>query len=192
MYLLKSQIVKTNKFLHIVFGLGIIVGFIIVKLYKGIFLNDLRMFDYTELSMIDMAVFEKSALFVFILRRRLWALIIVYILSTTYLGAVIVLIDWVSYGIGTGIAIATLIFKYGMYGGGLFLGMIFPQAFIYAPMVWLLLHWSLSMYFDIYINKQPEKLYIYLFRLLILIAMLATGAFLESLLNPFILKLIIK
>ncbi|MEY8392511.1 stage II sporulation protein M [Lachnospiraceae bacterium 45-W7] len=155
-------------------------------------LNDyfVEKFQYTEIN--------GQNLFFYIFGERIPLLLLLCFLAFTSLGVIagILVIGWQGFSIG--FMLSAAIAKYGIKGILLALGGLFPQYLFYAP-VYILCCW-----FTIYLRQrlfrdrqeqERDKRYTYMAGLLIsagLFVIFVTGIFLESYINPVILKKILK
>lgn len=155
-------------------------------------LNDyfVEKFQYTEIN--------GQNLFFYIIGERVPMLLLLLLLTLTSLGIAggILMLDW--QGFSVGFMLSTAIAKYGMKGILLVLGSLFPQYVFYFPV------YILYCYFAVYLRRRMNKdragngsdrRYIYgawLIAAMGILAIFITGIFLESYINPTILKKILK
>lgn len=155
-------------------------------------LNDyfVEKFQYTEIN--------GQNLFFYIIGERVPMLLLLLLLTLTSLGIAggILMLDW--QGFSVGFMLSTAIAKYGMKGILLILGSLFPQYVFYFPV------YILYCYLAVYLRRRmykdragngSDRRYIYGAWLIAAIGILAvfiTGIFLESYINPTILKKILK
>lgn len=155
-------------------------------------LNDyfVEKFQYTEIN--------GQNLFFYIIGERLPLLLLLLILTLTSLSMVggILMLGWQSFSVG--FMLSTAIAKYGMKGILLVLGGLFPQQLFYFTVY--ILYCYLAMYLRQRLHKDKmgngsDRGYIYGAWLIASIGILfifMTGIFLESYMNPVILKNILK
>ena len=140
---------------------------------------------------------DHSALFWYILRKRIKIMIILCVLSTTWLGmmAGYICSAWMGYSFGT--LCMTAILRYGTKGVILILAGVFPQCFIYLPATFLLLSWSRELCRVLYYehgnpgDKNPvirKKAIQYV----VLMVIVVIGCVMESYINPGIVKGLLK
>ncbi len=155
-------------------------------------LNDyfIEKFQYTEIN--------GQNLFFYIIRERLPLLLLLLLLTMTSLGIAggILMLSW--QGFSVGFMLSTAIAKYGMKGILLVLGSLFPQYVFYFPV------YILYCYLAVYLRQRTHKdrmgngsdrRYIYgawMITAAGILIMFITGIFLESYINPIILKNILK
>lgn len=181
------------------FTAGVFAGMVFVNLRKSIWLDNTGLLDeYTLYHMKDMAV-DNSALFYYVLRQRVGQLLVLAVLSTTYLGLAACSAMALWYGVCAGAFLATAVLRYGMKGIFLVLTGIFPQYLLYIPAMIALLYWCRYVYRMIYLDRtyggDVEKRFLLpkcLLQLLGILAVFVVGCVLESFLNPFLLKGFLK
>lgn len=155
-------------------------------------LNDyfVEKFQYAEIN--------GENLFFYILGERIPLLLFLCFLAFTSLGVIagMLVLSWQGFSIG--FMLSAAIAKYGIKGILLALGGLFPQYLFYAP-VYVLCCWM-----TVYIRQrlfrdrreqERDKRYTYMAGLLItagLFVVFITGIFLESYINPVILKKILN
>lgn len=155
-------------------------------------LNDyfIEKFQYTEIN--------GQNLFFYIIGERIPMLLMLLLLTMTSLGIVggILMLSW--QGFSVGFMLSTAIAKYGMKGILLVLGSLFPQYVFYFPVY--ILYCYLAIYLRQRMHKDrtgngSDRRYIYgawLIAAVGLLLIFITGIFLESYINPTILKNILK
>lgn len=155
-------------------------------------LNDyfVEKFQYTEIN--------GQNLFFYIIGERVPLLLLLLLLTITSLGIAggILMLDW--QGFSVGFMLSTAIAKYGVKGILLVLGSLFPQYVFYFPV------YILYCYLAVYLRQRIRKdrlgngsdiRYVYgawLIASVLLLLVFIAGIFLESYINPIILKKILK
>ena len=174
------------------FGVGLLVGIIVINIGKGILLGETGLFDeYTLYHMKYMTV-DSNALFSYILRKRIGRMLMLAVLSTTYLGLVACMGAAFWYGICAGAFLSSLALRYGLKGILLAVISLFPQYLLYIPAVLLLLVWCEELFRGIYVRGEfsaQDKGFLLkkLGRLLLLLSLATAGCLLEGYLNPYLL-----
>jgi hypothetical protein len=177
-----------------VFCVGLLVGVFVLNIGKGILLEETGLFDeYTLYNMKYMTV-DNSALFCYILRKRIGKLLILAVISTTYLGlaACMGIVFW--YGMSAGVLLTSLTIRYGLKGILLAIVSVLPQYLLYIPVMLAMLFWCETVFHSIY-NRNGggyEALdRIFWIRkagqLLAVILITAFGCLLEGYINPYLL-----
>ena len=155
-------------------------------------LNDyfVEKFQYTDIN-------GENLLF-YILGERVPLLLLLCLLAFTSLGVIAgnLLLGW--QGFSVGFMLSASVAKYGLKGILLVLGGLFPQYVFYAP-VYVLYCWlTVYMRRRLYRDRQEQgtdRKYIYMAGLVAsagLMVLFITGIFLESYINPVILKKILN
>ena len=155
-------------------------------------LNDyfIEKFQYTNIN--------GENLFFYIIGERLPMLLLLCLLAFSSLGIIggILALGW--QGFSVGFMLSTAIAKYGVKGILLVLGGLFPQYLFYCPVFFL--YCCLTAYLRQRMYRESSEAlanrgHIYgvgLLGALGLVAVFVTGIFLESYINPFILKKILN
>ena len=155
-------------------------------------LNDyfVEKFQYTEIN--------GDNLFFYIFGERVPLLLLLLLLAFTAFGIIggILMIGWQGFSIG--FMLSSAIAKYGMKGILLVLGGLFPQYLFYLPVYLLYCYLTVYLRQRLYMDGRGQILdrgYIFAAGLLAgagLLFLFAAGIFLESYINPAILKQILK
>ncbi len=177
----------------LIFLSGMLAGFLITNMGKGILLTDKGLFDEETLYRMKYMTVDSSALFCYILRKRLCCLLFLAVAATTYLGRVVYrgAIFW--YGLSAGAFLTALMLRYGVKGILLTLVGIFPQYLLYVPAFLLFLRWAEHLYHCIYARgagfDAGEKGFarIKAAQLLLIVGLVCLGCLLEGYVNPYLL-----
>ena len=132
------------------FGVGLLIGIVVVNIGKGILLGETGLFDEATLYHMKYMTVDSNALFSYIFRKRMGRVLILAVLSTTYLGLAACLGVTFWYGMSAGAFLAALTLRYGIKGIALALAGIFPQYLIYIPAALFLLSWCETLFRGIY------------------------------------------
>lgn len=144
------QIQTGGKNLLPVFCVGMLAGIFILNIGKSTFVDSTGLFDEYILSGMKYMTVDGSALFYYVLRKRLLLLLIMAVLATTYLGYAICIGSAAWCGMAVGTYLSALTLRYGIKGLVLAAVGIFPQYLFYVPAVVLMLGWCESLYRAIY------------------------------------------
>ncbi len=182
-----------------IFTIGVLAGMFIMNFGKSILLENTGLLDeYTLYHMKYMTV-DNSALFYYILRQRIGGLLILAVMSTTYLGLMVCGGVTLWYGICTGAFLATAVIRYGLKGILLVIVGVFPQYLVYIPAMVVMLFWCQRVYRMIYLDRtyaleHEKKLLLprFLLQLLGILLFFAVGCVLEGFLNPYLLRGLLK
>lgn len=155
-------------------------------------LNDyfVEKFQYTQIN--------GENLFFYILGERIPLLLLLLLLAFSAFGIIggILMIGW--QGFSVGFMLSSAIAKYGMKGILLVLGGLFPQYLFYLPVYLLYCYLTVYLRQRLYMERRGQMLdrgYICAAGLLAgagLLFLFVAGIFLESYINPVILKQILK
>lgn len=144
------QIKTGGKNLLPVFCAGMLAGILILNIGKSTFVDSTGLFDEYILSGMKYMTVDGSALFYYVLRKRMLLLLVMAVLATTYLGYAICIGAAAWCGMATGTYLSALVLRYGLKGLVLAAVGVFPQYLIYVPAVVLMLGWCESLYRAIY------------------------------------------
>ena len=175
-----------------IFCIGALVGIFVMSVWKDVLLENTGLFDeYTLYNMKYMSV-DSDALFSYLFRVRVLGLLILAVLSTTYLGWVACVGTAAWYGMSVGAYFSALMIRYGIKGIFLAFIAIFPHYLIYAPAMLALLGWGEGLYRGIYHRTiPPEESKAYFLKkigcLAIIFLAMAVGCLLEAYVNPHLL-----
>lgn len=192
MQLMGRQFLSKQRNFLVCFGAGLLLGIILINIGKSILLGETGLFDeYTLYHMKYMTV-DSNALFCYVLRKRLGRILILVVLSTTYLGLVACMGAAFWYGMSAGAFLASLSLRYGVKGILLALSGMFPHYLLYVPAMLFLLGWCEELFRGIYVRGEFRAMDkgLLLKRaggLLAILAVFAAGCILEGYLNPYLL-----
>ena len=174
------------------FGVGLLIGIIVINIGKSILLGETGLFDeYTLYHMKYMTV-DSNALFCYIFRKRIGRMLILAVLSTTYLGLVACMGMAFWYGMSAGAFLTSLALRYGLKGILLAVIGLFPHYLLYVPAILLLLVWCEELFRGIYVRGEfnaEDKGFLLkkAGRLLVILALATAGCLLEGYMNPYLL-----
>ncbi len=176
---------------------GIFLGIILINLGKKALLENTGLLNEEALYYMKYMTVDGNALFWYVLGIRLKPLMILAVLSTTYLGLVAVCATVVGYGAAAGMFLAAAMIQYGAKGILLVITAIFPQYLIYGPAFFFLMVWCEQICRFIYFEKgaglgSRQLVLVKLLQLFGTIAVVITGCVLESYVNPLVLKNLLK
>lgn len=181
--------VKSGKLpLLTIFTVGVFAGMVIMNLGKSILLENTGLLDEYTLYQMKYMTVDNSALFCYIIGARVKPLLILAVLSTTYLGIAVCggVTFW--YGICGGAFLAVSVLRYGVKGILLVIVGLFPHYLIYVPAMIVLLLWCQRLNRKIYFEKTELSVLHSLIQLLGILLVFLVGCVLESFLNPYFLR----
>ncbi|HBA47030.1 MAG TPA: hypothetical protein DCZ91_04380 [Lachnospiraceae bacterium] len=179
------------------FCAGLIAGILVIQMGKSILLGDGGMFDESTLYHLKYMTVDSNALFFYVFRKRLFRLLGLAVLSTTYLGLIACMGAAFWYGLSAGAFLAALTIRYGIKGILLALISMFPQYLVYVPVLLALLIWCEELFRGIYVRGEysaADRGFVLkkAGRLLVLIAVLIVGCMMEAYMNPYLLMGFLK
>lgn len=178
------------------FAAGILAGILIMNIGESILLENTGLFDEDVLYRMKYMTVDCNALFYYVLRKRLMTLLILAVLSTTYLGLAICVGTVLWYGTAAGGLLAVMMIRYGMKGILLAAACLFPQYMLYFPAMFAFWGWGESVYGNIYLRGglEPEKNVFFkkMGQLAGIIGMTVAGCAMEGFINPLILAGVLK
>ena len=193
----KNKMVGYRIYVNL-FCVGLVIGIFVLNIGKRLLVENTTLLDEYTLYQMKYMTVDCNALFWYVFRRRIFALLIVLILSTTYLGLVICRGAVIWYGFSAGIFLATLIIRYGLKGILLAGVSIFPQYILYVPAMIMLLSWCEVLFRGIYCRNGEEVVenkktaMARAGKVFLIIVVMAVGCLLESYVNPYILQGFLK
>lgn len=174
------------------FGVGLLIGIVVVNIGKGILLGETGLFDEATLYHMKYMTVDSNALFSYIFRKRMGRVLILAVLSTTYLGLVACMGASFWYGMSAGAFLTSLALRYGLKGILLAVVGLFPHFLLYVPAVLLLLAWCEELFRGIYVRGEfsggdKGVLLKKAGRFLAILLVMTVGCLLEGYVNPFLL-----
>jgi hypothetical protein len=183
-----------------VFLVGLIAGMLMMNFGKSILLENTGLLGEDTLRQISSVTLGGSALFAFVLRKRMTMVLFLILAATTYLGLVVCAATALWYGVSVGAFLAACVLRFGIKGILLALAGTMPQYLLYGPGLYALLVWGEQTYRMIYgreccrgrgDTKAPILSGRVLF-LCVIILVFLMGCGLESFANPAILSGFLK
>ena len=178
------------------FVAGFLAGVLVMNIGKSILLDKTGVFDEEVLYHMKYMTVDCNALFYYVLRKRLLTVLILAVLSTTYLGMAVCVGAALWYGAAAGGLLAVMMLRYGMKGILLAAASLFPHYLIYFPAIFTLLAWGESVYACIYhrIGADMEKniLMKKTGQLAAVLGMTVAGCALEGYVNPAVFMSLLK
>ncbi len=192
MQLAGKQFLPRQRNFMVCFGAGLLFGIILINIGKSFLLGETGLFDEYTLSHMKYMTVDSNALFCYILRKRMSRMLILAVLSSTYLGLIICMGAAFWYGMSAGTFLAALSLRYGLKGILLAVISLFPHYLLYVPAILLLLIWCEELFRGIYVrgemNAQDRGFLLKKAgRLLVILAVAGAGCLLEGYLNPYLL-----
>lgn len=183
------------------FSLGFIVGVLLVNIKTDYFLEDSLFFGEELLNRLSYTSFHNEQYMVYLLQNRIGILLFLLVAATTIFGIVIMYLYVAWFGMSLGILMAVVTMRYGGKGILIFLGAILPQEIIYIPAFLFLvnllhdlcaiIYFPGKMFQNVYMGKK-QFLIRGIFYYIIIAGVVIIGVFLESYVNPYFLRNILK
>lgn len=176
-----------------VFCVGMLAGILTISIGKSTFLEETGLFDKYILSGMKHMTVDNSALFYYVLRKRLSLLLVVAVLATTYLGYAVCVGAAAWCGMSVGTYLSALVLRYGLKGLVLAAAGMFPQYLLFVPAILMMLGWCEGLYRGIYARGSAAEAVGRSFVigklgwLGVIGAVVVAGCFLESYVNPVLL-----
>lgn len=171
-----------------IFCISLAAGILIMNIGKNILLESTGLFDAETLYAMKYMTVDGTALFSYVLWKRLVRLLGLAALSTTYLGLALCAGAVAWYGMSAGIFLSALVLRYGIKGIFLAVVALFPHYLLYVPAVAALIIWCETLYRGIYSRTAGEERGgFWVKRLALLAAIFAAvigGCLLEAYVNP--------
>jgi len=171
-----------------IFTVGVFAGMVIMNLGKSTLLENTGFLDEYTLYQMKYMTVDSSALFYYVLGKRMKMLLILAVLSTTYLGIFVCGGITLWYGVCAGAFLAASVLRYGIKGILFVVVGLFPQYIVYVPAMVILLLWCMRIYGKIYFEKTEISVPRSLMQLLGILLVFIVGCVLESFLNPVLLR----
>jgi len=178
-----------RRFYIRIFGIGMLLGILLMNLGKSILLENTGLFDEHTLYHMKNVTVDSDALFVYVLGERAKFFLFLIVATTTYLGLIICRGVMIWYGVSAGAFVTALTLRYGLKGILLAAVSVFPQYLLYGPAILALLLWCEEMFREIYCKgeawgnfekRDNVKRFGQLLKILILVM---AGSFLEGYFN---------
>ena len=170
---------------------GAIAGVLIMNIGKGLLLENTGLLDEYALYHMKYMTVDGKALFVYVLGKRLGLVAVLAVLSTTYLGLILICGATGWYGALLGMFFAASMIRYGIKGVLFTLVGLFPQYLFYVPAFLMLLTWceqvcrSINFKGSIYTPETDSRHLLEAgLRMFFIVALTIVGGFLESFVNP--------
>ncbi len=197
---------KKNRALIVIMGAGFILGLFLMNIGRKALLDNTDLLSEYTLYEMKYSVIDGSAFFWYVLQKRVGMVLVLALLSTTWLGMAATWACAAWLGVCGGMLVMASLLRYGLKGILLILVGLFPQGIVYLPVAILLLRWSyefcMTLYFpyrlssnSITIGEDSAKGVLIrkkVLQLLILLGVVIIGCFLESYVNPMLVSNLLK
>ena len=176
-----------------IFFLGIIVGIIIIFLFRSRLLSDIYVMNEEWILYMQNGQVNSKTLFVYILIKRMKELGLLVLMSTTFAGLFCIYGYTGLVGMGTGMLMGVACLRYGIKGLWMLIVASFPQTLVYVPVFLYIFHLCymlcIKLYYphkDYWKTSSSTKVFLFknLFAIIIAIVVVIIGILLESYVNP--------
>lgn len=187
---------QSNRLLMGLAVAGFVLGLVLMNMGQKVLLENTGLLSEYTLYEMKYSEISSNAFFWYVLRERVGAVLVMALLSTTWLGMVSAYAYSAWLGVSFGMLLMAAMLRYGLKGIFLIIVGVFPQGIIYLPACFYLLKLSQEfcaiMYFPSKIstrlrldetgknNIMRRKA----FQFLSLVVVVIIGCFLESYVNP--------
>ena len=167
------------------FLIGFFVGILFLNLCRESVLGEKGLFDIETLTGLKYTALDGDRVFSYVLKKRGGLLLLLTVMSTTYLGKLVCRVTVTWFGCSFGMMLAALTIRFGLKGQVLAIVWLFPHFLVYIPMAILFLIWCEDLYERIYHKKNlptDEKLFLVwkTIQFLLFAAALCFGCLLEG------------
>lgn len=183
------------------FALGFVMGVLLVNRKTDYFLGDSLFFGDELLNRLSYTTFHSQQYLVYLLQNRIGILLFLLVASTTIFGIVVLYLYIAWFGMSLGILIEVAVIRYGGKGILIFFGAMAPQIFIYAPAFLVLLNLLHDLCAVMYFPRKMFQAACFgkrqffmkaIVTYIIVAGVVIIGVFLESYVNPPLLRKILK
>lgn len=140
--------------------------------------QELQMIGEFAVTSTTLAMADFTSLFLNVIMARLWQLVVILLMVSSAIAPYLLMAAAWYFGCTVAVTICRLTMEFGLFGIWKFWLLHFPQCMIYIPLFYILLWWIPSKGKHL---AAPS--------VCVLVLMTASGAVLESFLNPWILLL---
>lgn len=191
---------KNISWLYLFLG-GFLAGILWINFRSSSILQNMELLNTSSLHRLRYLDIDGGTFFLYVLRERMGAVIIMCLMAITFLGAAAVSVYAFWMGAMAGIFLSVASIRYGLKGIALVLVGIVPHYFMLVPACIMLMNWCYTLSTALYYpERAAESTYgsrkQYLIRkipqLLIIVGVVIIGSLLESYVNPSLLSHFLK
>lgn len=184
------------KFGLALFIVGILLGFLIARVFKGLYWGNINLIDGDYLKKIRNANIDYSDLMGYVYWNIFRPFVLFWIVCVTALGIPYISLCLIYIGFQSGFFLTIVFMKYGFKGILLTLGYTFPHYLIYIPVIYLCLRSGFSFckilhYGNISRRGKSELIMKYILLIIGFGILLAIGGLVETYINTYILRKIL-
>ncbi|MCM1387248.1 MAG: stage II sporulation protein M [Bacillus sp. (in: Bacteria)] len=196
-----KQMNKSGYYLLYVFMIGLFLGILLVNIKYDVWMQDDGLLNVAMLRKLQGSELDGGYLFGYIMKHRVFTILIIGMLAFTIIGLPIVC-GYVCYlGISAGCILSIAVIRYGIRGLFFVAAGIFPQAVLLIPGYFLLFRWGIDCNRKLYKrNDGLEGRYLVGGQFILkkgiglagILIIVILGCILESYVNPKIIHFILK
>lgn len=184
------------RWLYLFLG-GFLIGILGLNIGRDFFLQDMELLNVSSLSRLRYMEINNGTFFLYVFCERMETVLLLCLLSTTYLGIIAVYGYTLGMGMVAGVVLSVASIRYGLKGILLILASIFPQYLFLVPACIMLMGWCCRLCTALYHPERSSEMGIgirkqYLLRkviqIMIIIGIIFVGCIVESYINPMILS----
>lgn len=194
---------KRMRLSELLFAAGVFWGFALMYAGRGVLLENTGMLNEQALREMKNSMVYGDSFFWYVLQRRVGLVLLVGLLSTTWLGLAASFCCTAWLGTALGMLLMAAMLRYGIKGILLVLIGMLPQAVVYVPAIVWLLKWSSEFCMTLYYpDRLPGEAGSALQRTgllkkrvvqyAVLLGVVITGCLLESYVNPKLVSAFLK
>lgn len=146
---------KKIRLSELLFAAGVFLGFMLMYAGRGVLLENTGLLSEQALREMKNTTVTGDGLFWYVLQRRVGLVLLVGLLSTTWLGLAAAFCCTTWLGTALGMLLMAAMLRYGIKGILLVLVGMLPQAVLYIPAIVWLLKWSREFCMTLY---YPDRL----------------------------------
>lgn len=181
---------------------GFLTGIILINVWRTPLLQEMDLLSPASLDRLKYLKVDGGGFFLYVLRERLGTVLVLCLLSTTYIGiyAVSAYALWMGALAGVFLSVASI--RYGLKGIALVLMGILPQYFLLVPACIMLMDWCYRLSCALYhpgrlpdgtgYGMKRQYLMRKILQLFIIIGVVIIGSVIESYVNPVLLSHFLK
>lgn len=189
----KEKKIRLSKLL---FAAGVFFGLVLMYAGRSVLLEHTELLSENTLRQMKDTVVEGDCFFWYVLPKRVGMVLLVGILSTTWLGLAVGPCCTVWLGTSLGMLFMASMLRYGIKGILLLLVGMLPQAAAYVPAIIWLLKWSrefcMTLYYPDRLPRQNSTLKKRAVQYSAILGVVITGCLLESYVNPILVSGLLK
>lgn len=142
----------------ILFMIGIAIGVLVSRIFKGLYWNELDIINVSYFNLIVTMEIDYKILRNYVLWKNFRNYFIIWGLSFTKIGITCIGFVLIFYGFKAGFLITVLLMGYKLKGISLLIGYTFPQFLIYIPLMFLSLQGAYWLCKNLYFNGIYKKI----------------------------------